>query len=47
MRKGIKIQEDLVVTEENLPTSVADYKPGDVASAVDIVPNIINSQGPQ
>lgn len=47
VRKGIKIEKDLVETEESLPTSVVDYRPGDVASAVDTVLDIINSRVPQ
>ena len=47
LRKGIKTEKDLVVTEKSLPTSVVDYRPGDVASTVDIVPDIINSQVPR
>lgn len=46
VRKEIQLEKVLVVTEESLPISVVDYRPGDVASAVDIVPYIINSRVP-
>lgn len=47
VRKGIRTEKDLVVAEKILPTSVVDYRPGDVASMVDIVPDIINSRVPR
>lgn len=46
-RKGIQTEKDLVVAEKILPTSVVDYRPGDAASTVDIVPDIINSRVPR
>lgn len=44
--RGIKTEKGVAVTEKSLLTSVVDYRPGDVASTVDIVPDIINSEVP-
>lgn len=41
------MEKDLAVPEKSLPTSAVDYSPRDVASTVDIVLDIINSQVPQ
>lgn len=41
------MEKDPAVTEKSLPTSAIDYSPKDIASMVDIVLDIINSQVPQ